>query len=260
MEALAQTFSPDIVTFLIVCPLVFVAGFVDAIAGGGGLISLPAYLISGLPVHTALGTNKMSSCMGTALATLRYALKGFVDLRRAALCVLFALAGSVTGARIALLLDDVVFRVVMLVIVPATAAYVMFHKGLADVKEPLAPRKTLVLCAVISLVMGAYDGFYGPGTGTFLVLAFMGIAHLGLDEATGTCKVVNLATNVAALAVFLTSGTVWAALGLTAGLFNMAGAWLGVNCFVGKGVRIARPIMIVVLAVFFVKLLYDLLV
>ena len=258
MEALAQTFSPDIVTFLVVCPLVFLAGFVDAIAGGGGLISLPAYLIAGLPVHAALGTNRMSSCMGTALATLRYALRGFVNLRRAALCVVLALVGSATGARIALLLDDGVFRVVMLVVVPATAAYVMFHKGLADVKEPLPARRTAALCAAISLVMGLYDGFYGPGTGTFLVLAFMGIAHLGLDESTGTCKVVNLATNVAALTVFLANGTVLVVLGLTAGLFNMAGAWLGVNCFVGKGVRIARPVMLVVLAVFFVKLLADL--
>ncbi len=253
-----ETFVPDIATFLIVCPLVFVAGFVDAIAGGGGLISLPAYLIAGLPVHAALGTNKMSSCMGTALATLRYALRGFVNLRRAGACVLLALAGSAAGARVALLIDDAAFRIVMLVVVPLTAGYVMFHKGLADVKEPLSPRRTLALCMGISLCMGFYDGFYGPGTGTFLVLAFMGLAHLGLDEATGTCKVVNLSTNLAALAVFLTSGTAWVALGLTAGLFNMAGSWLGVNCFVGKGVRVARPVMLAVLAVFFVKLVADL--
>lgn len=245
--------------FLIVCPLVFIAGFVDAIAGGGGLISLPAYLIAGLPVHTALGTNKMSSCMGTALATVRYALKGFVEVRSAAVCALFALLGSAGGARLALLIDDGAFKAVMLVVVPLTAAYIMFHKSLVTVKEPLAPGRTLALCAVISLALGVYDGFYGPGTGTFLTLAFMGVAHLGIDASAGTCKVVNLATNVAALAVFLANGTVWVALGLTAGLFNMAGAWLGVNCFVGKGVRVARPIMLVVLAVFFVKLLVDLL-
>lgn len=246
-------------TYLIVCPLVFVAGFVDAIAGGGGLISLPAYLMSGLPVHLALGTNKMSSCMGTALATLRYARHGFVRPGRAALCAALGLAGSVAGARAALALDDEAFKVVMLVVVPLTAAYVMFHKRLDAEKEPLPAGRTLLLCAAISLSLGAYDGFFGPGTGTFLTLAYMGVAHLGLSEAAGTCKSVNLTTNAAALGVFLASGSVLVPLGLAAGLFNMAGAWLGTGFFMGKGVRAVRPVMLVVLAVFFVRLLADVL-
>ena len=249
----------QLIPFLIVCPLVFAAGFVDAIAGGGGLISLPAYMITGLPVHVVLGTNKLSSCMGTALATLRYARHGYVNVKRSLVCAALGLVGSTCGARIALMIDDGAFKVIMLVIVPLTAAYVMFHKRLDAEKEPLPEGRTLLLCALISLAIGVYDGFYGPGTGTFLTLAFMGLAHLGLSDAAGTCKVVNLTTNVAALAVFLTSGTVWLALGLTAGLFNMAGAWLGVNCFMGKGMKVVRPIMLGVLAVFFVKLLFDIL-
>lgn len=246
-------------TYLIVCPLVFVAGLVDAIAGGGGLISLPAYLMSGLPVHMALGTNKMSSCMGTALATLRYARRGFVRPGRAAICAAAGLAGSVAGARVALALDDGAFKAVMLVVVPATAAYVMLHRRLDAEKEPLPAGRTLLLCAAISVSLGAYDGFYGPGTGTFLTLAYMGLAHLGLSEAAGTCKAVNLTTNAAALAVFLMHGTVLLPLGLTAGLFNMAGAWVGTSCFIGKGAGAVRPVMLAVLAVFFVRLLADVL-
>ena len=242
--------------FLIVCPLVFVAGFIDAIAGGGGLISLPAYLITGLPVHTCLGTNKLSSCMGTAVATLRYALQGFVEVKRCVVCVIFALAGSALGANIALMIDDAVFRVIMLVVVPVTAAYIMFHKDFKE-KEPIAPAKSLALCAAISAVVGVYDGVYGPGTGTFLTLLFMGVGHLKLTQATGTCKVVNLATNVAALTVFISSGVVWLPLGLVAGCFNMLGAYIGTRCFIGKGVRIARPVMLTVLVIFFVKLLLE---
>ena len=216
--------------FLIVCPLVFVAGFVDAIAGGGGLISLPAYLISGLPVHTALGTNKMSSLMGTSLATWRYARHGFVNLRRSAVCAAFALVGSALGANVALLVSDGVFKLIMLVVVPLTGCYIMFHKGFGEAREPLAPTRTLALCTAISFAMGLYDGFYGPGTGTFLILLFMAAAHLTLDEAAGTAKVVNLTTNVAAFSVFVLHGTVWLPLGLTAGLFNMAWvAWLGIG-------------------------------
>ena len=244
--------------FLIVCPLVFVAGFVDAIAGGGGLISLPAYLISGLPVHTALGTNKMSSLMGTSLATWRYARHGFVNLRCSAVCAAFALVGSALGANVALLVSDGVFKLIMLVVVPLTGCYIMFHKGFGEAREPLAPTRTLALCTAISFAMGLYDGFYGPGTGTFLILLFMAAAHLTLDEAAGTAKVVNLTTNVAAFSVFALHGSVWLPLGLTAGLFNMVGAWIGTSFFIGKGVRVTRPIMLVVLAVFFVKLIWDL--
>lgn len=242
--------------FLIVCPLVFVAGFIDAIAGGGGLVSLPAYLIAGLPVHTCLGTNKLSSCMGTAVATLRYALQGFVDLRRCAVSIVCALVGSATGANLALLIPDGVFRIIMLVVVPLTAAYIMFHKDFVE-KDPIPERRSLVLCAVISAVVGVYDGLYGPGTGTFLTLLFMEVAHLKLTQATGTCKVVNLATNVSALVVFLSNGVVWLPLGITAGLFNMLGAYIGTRCFIGKGSRITRPIMLLVLAIFFVKLLLE---
>ena len=104
--------------YLIVCPLVFLAGFVDSVAGGGGLISLPAYLLAGLPAHFAIGTNKVSSAMGTAVATFRYSRSGYIDWKMGAGCTVFALAGSALGARIALLIDDNVFKIIMLFILP----------------------------------------------------------------------------------------------------------------------------------------------
>lgn len=254
MEALAPY-----VPYLIVCPLVFVAGFIDAIAGGGGLISLPAYLIAGLPVHTALGTNKLSSCMGTALATLRYARHGFVNIRQSLLCAAFALVGSTIGANIALMIADDVFKVIMLVIVPLTALYVMKRKDFEQAEHPLPPLQTIALCIAISFALGLYDGFYGPGTGTFLIIGYMTLAHLKMADAAGTCKVVNLSTNIAAVAVFLSNGTPWVALGVTAGVFNMVGAWLGTGFFMGKGIKVVRPVMLLVLTIFFVKIVLELL-
>lgn len=143
----------SIIQYLIVCPLVFLAGFVDAVAGGGGLISLPAYLIAGFPVHFAIGTNKVSSAMGTTLTTVRYTKSGFIPWKQAIFCVLFALAGSACGANLALLIDDGVFKIIMLVILPLTALYVMKGKALSGKREPYSKLKTMLLSCVIAFVL-----------------------------------------------------------------------------------------------------------
>ncbi|MGN0799788.1 MAG: sulfite exporter TauE/SafE family protein [Christensenellales bacterium] len=249
------------VPYLIVCPLVFIAGFVDAVAGGGGLISLPAYLISGIPVHMAIGTNKLSSGMGTALATFRYAKSGYIRWKLAAFCAVCALAGSSCGAELALLIDDGAFKIIMLVILPLVALYVLRGKALVNdgEKTPLSPVKTTVIAMVVALVIGAYDGFYGPGTGTFLILLLTGVAHLQLSEANGIAKVTNLSTNVAALTVYLFNGKVIFPLGLAAGCFSIAGNYIGTRFFAKGGAKSVKPIILIVLAIFFVKVLTEVL-
>jgi len=245
--------------FLIVCPLVFLAGFVDAIAGGGGLISLPAYLIAGLPSHSAIATNKLSSAMGTTLATVRYARSGFVPWKLAAFSIVAALVGSSLGANLALLLDDRVFKIVMLVILPLTAAYLLRKRTLRDDRPAHSFPVTAIISAVVSLGIGVYDGFYGPGTGTFLILLLTGLAHLKLNEANGLTKVINLSTNIAALTVYLVNGRVLYPLGLAAGCFNILGNYLGTKYFIKGGARSMRPVMLLVLVLFFVKVLGELL-
>ncbi len=246
-----------IVPFLIVCPFAFLAGAIDAIAGGGGLISLPAFFMTGIPVHTALGTNKLASSMGTTLATYRFAKQGFIKARRAVPCVITAIAGAAIGANIALLISDDVLRIVMMIVIPLTALYLIRSHSMEITAQAPASIKNIALCAAIALAMGVYDGFYGPGTGTFLMLAFSGIAHLHLHDAAGTTKAVNLSTNLSALAVFLLNGQVWLLLGIVAGLFNMAGAWVGVKLFTNKGTRIVKPIMLVVLSIFLIKTIIE---
>lgn len=248
----------DVLTYVILCPLVGVAGFVDAIAGGGGLISLPAYLIAGVPVHNALATNKLSSTMGTTVATFRYARDGFIPWRQAAACVVFALSGSALGAKLTLLIPTRIFTILMLFILPLTAAYVLRSGNLAKEREPYAPGKTVLLTLPIALVLGVYDGFYGPGTGTFLLLFLTGIAHMGLNQAAGLTKAINWATNVAALTVFLHSGMANLPLGLAAGCFGIVGNYLGARAFVKKGGAWTRPLIVVVLCIFFCKVCWEL--
>lgn len=247
-----------ILPYLIAWPLLFLAGFVDAVAGGGGLISLPAYVMAGLPIHQVLGTNKMSNCMGTGLATFRLAKSGMVKWRRALPCAAMGLIGSFCGANLALLISDRVFRIIIVVVIPLTALYLMRGKPFRDDREELPPKRTLFICLLISLALGCYDGFYGPGTGTFLILLFTAAAHVSLNEAAGTAKVVNLTTNLSALAVFIMNGQVLFLLGITAGLWNMAGAYLGINMFKDKGAGIVKPIMLVVLALFMIKTVGEL--
>lgn len=246
--------------FLLVCPLVGLAGFVDSIAGGGGLISLPAYLISGLPVHTCIATNKMSSSMGTTIATARYALSGYIDWHLAVFCVIAGLGGSALGAKIALLISDTLFRMLMLVILPLTALYVLRRKNLFDDtdQKPLPFAQMAAFASVIAFALGLYDGFYGPGTGTFLILLLTRFAHLDLHRANGVTKVINLSSNIGSLAVYLASGQVLLPLGLCAGAFSILGNYLGSKCFTQKGSKIARPIILLVLTVFFIRTLLEL--
>ena len=236
------------ITFFIICPLVFLAGFVDSIGGGGGLISLPAYLLAGLPAHQAIATNKLSSACGTALSTVRFARQKLIHWRSALPVAATALAGSWIGANLSLMVDTRILTRILYVVLPLTALLVFKKDIFMDhtASEQLTPR-TIALCALISFVVGMYDGFYGPGTGTFLIIAFSAFAKLDVRSANGLCKAVNLTTNVTSLMVFLTGGQVRILLGLTAAACNMAGNWIGSGMALKKGARITRPIILFVL-------------
>lgn len=246
------------VHFLIVCPLVFVAGFIDAIAGGGGLISLPAYMFAGIPVHNAIGTNKLSSAMGTTITTIKYGLNGFINWKLAPFCALFALAGSSIGAQISLLISDFVFKIIMLIILPFVAFYVLKGKSWISEKQSFSLLKTLIISVLIAFSVGIYDGFYGPGTGTFLLLLLTTFAHMKLQDANGTTKVINLTTNITSLVIFFINGTVIIWLGILAGIFGMAGNLLGARLFSKGGAKFTKPIMISVIIIFMIKIIVEL--
>ena len=238
----------DVKVYLIVCPLVLLAGFVDAIGGGGGLISLPAYLIAGLPAHQAIATNKMSSTCGTSLAAARFAKKGLIPWKLALPCVAAGLGGAWCGAHLSLLVDTQVLTKVLYVILPLTAILVLRKGVLKDGETQVkADRKTMLTAAASSLVIGVYDGFYGPGTGTFLIVAFSLFAKMDVRSANGLCKAVNLTTNVTSLIVFLRGGQVVITLGLAAAACNMIGGYLGAGMAMKEGAKITQPIILFVL-------------
>lgn len=163
----------DLITFLIVCPLVFLGGLVDAVAGGGGLIALPAYLIAGVPAHLALGTNKLSSAMGTVVSAFRLWRAGFLNIRKSLPAIVCSLLGSAAGAHLALLVPERVFELILVGLLPIAAFFVLSKRAVMSNDEGIiTARKQLVILCISSLICGVYDGFYGPGAGTFMLLAF----------------------------------------------------------------------------------------
>ena len=247
------------VTFLIVCPMLFLAGFVDSIGGGGGLISLPAYLLAGLPAHMAIATNKLSSSCGSALTTVRFLHRGLVNLRLAVPSVLAALLGSSIGARLSLLVSEEILKVVLFIILPVAAFFVLNRHLFRDDGEgkAVADRRTMIICILSALLIGAYDGFYGPGTGTFLIIAFTVFARMSISAANAQAKVINLTSNFAALVVFLINGQVLVLLGLVGAVCNMAGNYLGSGLALSKGTKIVRPIILGVLLLLLLKLIFN---
>ena len=245
--------------FLIVCPLLFLAGFVDSIAGGGGLISLPAYLFAGLPVHAAIATNKLSSACGTSLATARFVKNGLIRPKLVLPGIAAALLGSALGARLSLLADERLIRAILFVVLPAAAFVVLNPRLFPDraAGEARMDGRTLAVCALAAFVIGLYDGFYGPGTGTFLIIAFTVFARLSVGEANAQAKAINLSTNLSSLAVFLAGGQVVIPLGLAAAACNMLGNYIGSGLALSRGAKITRPIILTVLGLLLIKLLYE---
>ena len=252
---------PTLKTYLIVCPFVFLAGLVDAIGGGGGLISLPAYLIAGLPPHNATATNKLSATCGTALATARFACKGLIDWKLALPGMATALIGAWCGAHLNLLVPGEALTWVLYAVLPVTAFLVLrkdtFKERAPETEAPTpeARRKTALIAAAAALVIGVYDGFYGPGTGAFLIIAFSLLAKMDVRSANGQCKAINLTTNVTSLIVYLRSGNALIVLGLVAAACNMLGSFIGSGLAIRSGARITRPVILLVLALLALKVL-----
>ena len=243
--------------FFIICPLLFLAGLVDAIGGGGGLISLPAYLLAGVPVHQAIATNKLSSACGTALTTVRFIKEGLVNWKIAIPTIVCAMLGSSLGANLSIRVPESTMELVLLIVLPVVAFVVLNPKIFHDnaEREILLDRKLWITAVTSSFLVGMYDGFYGPGTGTFLIIAFTVFAKLDIRTANAQAKVINLTTNITSLTIFLLNGQAVILLGLAAAVCNMAGNYIGANLALTRGSKITRPVILLVLGLLFLKVL-----
>ena len=245
------------ITYLIVCPLIFLAGLIDSIAGGGGLISLPIYLAVGLPPATAAGTNKFSAAFGTTFSAINYFKSGNTHVKVAIVSALFAFIGSNLGARFAIMLGESL-KYVILGVIPFVALS-SFLK-LDESNDLLEGSKLFVWAGLIGFVVGMYDGLVGPGTGTFLIILYTAFCGYNLKEASGNSKVVNLSSNVSALIVFMLNGQVLYRLAIPAALFGIAGNYIGSTLAIKNGRKIIRPVLYLVLASIIAKIIYDIII
>lgn len=233
----------------------FVAGFVDAIAGGGGVITVPALLATGLPPHLAFGTNKGQSVWGTAAALVKFARAGLIDRRRALPAFVAGFAGSLGGAQLVLWLPPSTLRPLVLVLLVAVAAWLAVRGTAVVAKAP--PRHPILTAVAVAVVVGAYDGFFGPGTGTFLIALHARLLGDALDRASANAKVVNGASNLAALLLFASKGVVVWGIALPMAVAQVLGGIAGSHTAIRGGAPLVRRVVLVVVVVLVAKIARD---
>ncbi len=237
---------------------VFLAAFIDSIAGGGGLISLPAYYAVGIPPHVALGTNKFSATIGTLFASVRFIKNKSVEWKAAITAGVCALVGSAWGANMALLVSEVYLQYVLLCTVPVLAVFVLTKKDMGEHKEEMRGAKLIGVSVLCGLLVGAYDGFFGPAAGTFYTLAFASIVGMTMTKACGTTKIVNLCSGAAALVTFILNGKIDYSLAIPCTILAIAGNWLGSGLAIKNGAKLVRPVMVAAMALLLIKIGSDL--
>lgn len=249
----------DFHILLFLMPTVFIAGFIDAIAGGGGLITVPAYMIAGLPPALLLGTNKCVSTMGTIVSAGRYIHSGRILWPVAIVGIPCALLGSALGAHTVALLDASIVRKIILIALPIAAALTLAPKPHGHIADDIDWKslRLWVLIPIISLALGWYDGFFGPGTGSLLILAMYGIAGMSLIHSAAVGRVFNLVSNVGALVTFMWYGQVWYKLALPLGVASIAGHWCGSHLALKRGQGVVRGMLAFTCALLFAYLIWQ---
>lgn len=243
------------IALLLICAA-FIAGFVDAIAGGGGLITVPALLLAGANPIETLATNKLQGSFGSGTAMITYASKGHINLRSQAVMATVSAISAAAGALVAHLLPIEALRIIMPVVLVAVAIYFAVKPGLTDADSAQRITPALFTFTFVPLI-AAYDGFFGPGTGSFFMLGFVLLAGFGLLRATAHTKTLNFASNIGSMAVFAFSGATWWAVGLCMGLAQMAGAALGARLAMRIGAGLIKPLIVITSTAMAARLLWQ---
>ncbi len=246
--------AADTVALLMIAA--FLAGFVDAIAGGGGLITVPALLLAGASPVETLATNKLQGSFGAGTAMASYARAGHVRLREQFWMALVSAAAGAAGALLAHLIPAAVLRVVMPVVLVAVAVFFAVKPGLSDQDRVQRMAPGLFTLTAVPLI-AAYDGFFGPGTGSFFMLGFILLAGYGVLKATAHTKLLNFASNLGALAVFAFSGATWWGVGLAMAMGQIGGAALGARLAMRVGARLIKPLLVATSTLMAARLLWQ---
>jgi len=245
----------DPVVILLLSLMSFLAGFIDSIAGGGGLILLPSLLLAGLPPQSALGTNKFGSMVGTAAALANFTKSGKVIWKIAGIGLVFSLAFSVIGTRAILYFDQATTAKIIMALLPVTAVVTFLpKKQLKTSISDFSAKELYVYTPLLCAAVGFYDGFFGPGTGTFLIVGFYMFLGLHLINASAVAKVFNLASNVGAFVTFALAGKVLYGIGIPIAAANLAGGWLGSILAIRKGQTFIKVMLLIVFGILFATL------
>ena len=247
---------PDPFTLLLLFAAAFLAGLIDAIAGGGGLITVPALMAIGLPPQVALGTNKLQASFGSGSAMLQFVRSGTVQLTECITGIVWTAVGAAAGVLAIQRLDPAMLRQMVPVLLIVIAVYTLFtpQLGTEDIHARLSPK---IFYPLFGLTIGFYDGFFGPGTGSFWAMAFVLLLGCSLVRATAHTKVMNFTSNIVALGIFLLAGQVHLLEGLLMGVAQFMGARIGAKLVILKGAKFIRPVFIMIVLLITAKLLYQ---
>lgn len=241
---------------LLLFAVAFMAGFIDSIAGGGGLITIPALMWIGLPPAAALATNKLQACGGSFFASWYFVRKGMVELKQMKLAIACALVGSALGTIGVQSVDGSVLKMLLPFLILAIGGYFLFSKKISD-DDRARVLNPSAFAFTVGLGVGVYDGFFGPGTGSFFALGFVTLAGFGIAKATAHAKVMNFATNISSLLFFTLGGQVVWGMGLIMLVGQGLGATLGSRLVLTKGTKLIKPLVVTMSLLMSVKLLAD---
>lgn len=246
----------SLVVIVLLCLFFFLAGLVDSIAGGGGLISTPAMLLCGVPPHMALGTGKFASTLGSLTSLWTFARNHLVVMRIAPVGFASAFAGGMAGSALAMLLPGDLLGKALILLLPVGMLISLFSGRLVSAEGELPERGLWIRVVLMGLMIGAYDGFFGPGTGSFFIIAQHLVLRMGLVRASATAKVFNLASNAGAFAVFASGGVTLYSLGIPLAVANILGNQLGTRLAIRVGARMVRNFLYVTLSLLLATLIY----
>lgn len=240
----------------VLCGAFFFAGIIDAVCGGGGLLTLPMFMAAGFPAHFVSGTNQCSIFFGNVTSLLRFARKGHIHWPSALTTVPFAVLGGTLGARLNLMLPEQWLEIVMTLLVPVVAIVLLLKRNFGNENhvEELSGRRRFLSALCIGVVIGIYQGFYGAGSGTFFMLGFALLMRLDLTTASGNTKVVSFCSVTSSAITYALSGAVFWPAVLAATVFNVAGSYVGAGLAMRRGAKFIRPMFFLVLAMLFVRL------
>lgn len=242
-------------TYLV--PLLFIAGVLDGIAGGGGIVALPAYLLTGMPIHSAYACNKLQSGLGTCCSCFKYVKEGFADIKMTLFALPFTIGASFLSTRLIMNIDSDKVKIIVICCIPIAVALMFFRRKISQkaVRRRALTAKNILLSVLAGTLIGTYDALFGPGGGTIAMILFSVILGYDLRVGNGNGKMIIVASNITAVLNYIVSGYMIYHVAIPCALANMVGSYIGAAVVIKKGEKIVFPTMFVVIAMLVIQTL-----